>query len=210
LFSKEFKNAILLRLAPRIIYFFFHLLLLTCKKRVHSKNPDYKSSSPVIIAFWHGEIFSTLALYRLYIENKNIDFLISEHKDGEFIARALALFGGGTIRGSSTRGGIKALKQAFKAIDQHRDIGITPDGPKGPRHSVADGMVLLSQKKQVPIVTLNFKPSSFWKANSWDHFVIPKPFSTIDFYIGEPFLVSEMSLEEAKSVIQKKLKCHAI
>lgn len=164
----------------------------------------------MIVAFWHGEILSTVGGYELYRKSINIDFMISEHKDGEIIARVVDLFGGRSIRGSSTRGGIKALRQALKSIGEGRDIGITPDGPKGPRHSVANGIVVLSQKAQVPIVTLNFKPSSFWRINSWDKLVIPKPFSTIDFYLGEPLLVTDLPMDQAKDMIKERLMEHAI
>ncbi|MDX1810074.1 MAG: lysophospholipid acyltransferase family protein [Sulfurospirillaceae bacterium] len=183
---------------------------MTCKKRIHSNTALDKLPSPLIVAFWHGEILATMGLYQICKKNMNIDFLISEHKDGEIIARTIALFGEGSIRGSSTRGGIKALRQAFKAIEMGKNIGITPDGPRGPRHSVADGIVIVSQRKQVPIMTLNFQPSSFWQIKSWDKFVIPKPFSTVDFYLGDSFLVDDLLMDDAKNIIKERLMVHAV
>lgn len=143
--------------------------------------------------------------YVAYRGSKNIDSIISEHGDGEIASRYIRLFGGGVIRGSSTRGGIKALKAAFNAINQKRDIGITPDGPRGPRYSISNGVVQIAQRKSVPIVCLNVRPSSCWRFDSWDKFFIPKPFATLDFYISEPFYIDGMDEEAAKKFIQERL-----
>ncbi len=204
--SKRFKKAVLLKFAPRIIYFVVNLLYFTCKKEFHSNIKAEDLPMPSIITFWHGELLSVLIGYLKYKKSSNIDSIVSEHKDGEIIARVVSLFGGGTIRGSSTRGGIKALRESFKSIDGGRDLGITPDGPRGPRHSVAEGIVLISKRKNVPIVTFNCKPTSYWQLNSWDKFTIPKPFSTLHFYIGEPFLLDDLSMEDSKELIKERLK----
>ncbi len=210
LFTKDFKKAVLLKIAPRFLYVFLNLLYFTCRKKINTKILSKDLPSSVIVTFWHGELLALLKGYLLYRNSNKIDTLVSEHKDGEIIARVVTLYGGGSIRGSSTRGGIKALRQAFKSIELKRDIGITPDGPKGPRHSVADGIVLISQKKNVPIVTFNCKPSSFWQLNSWDKFVIPKPFCTLNFYIGEPFYLDGLSIDEAKELVKERLIKNAI
>lgn len=148
--------------------------------------------------------------YRDYAKKHAIDSMISRHGDGEMIARLIHLFGGGTIRGSSSKGASTVLRLALKSLENGRDVGITPDGPRGPRHSVADGIVHLAQAKHVPIVTINYNASASWRMSSWDRFCIPKPFCTLDFYYGEPFFVDGMNLEEAKSMIQKKLLEHAM
>jgi lysophospholipid acyltransferase (LPLAT)-like uncharacterized protein len=134
--------------------------------------------------------------------------MISDHFDGEMIAKSVSYFGFDTIRGSSTRGGIKALKESFKKIDLGYSIAITPDGPKGPRHSVADGIVSIAQKKDLQIVAFNYTASSKWVMNSWDRFIVPKPFSTIDFYASEPFSLKGLDKEEAKEEIKKRLQTH--
>ncbi|MFK5882547.1 MAG: lysophospholipid acyltransferase family protein [Sulfurospirillum sp.] len=198
------------KIAPKIIYLIANILYLTCKKKFHTKIAPKDLNKPTVIAFWHGELLSVLKGYLFFVGNPNIDSIVSEHSDGEIIAKTVSLFGGGTIRGSSTRGGIKVLKQSFKALQKGRNIAITPDGPKGPRHSVADGIVLISQKKMVPIVTFNCKPTSYWQFKSWDRFIIPKPFSTLDFYIGEPFLLDGLSLQESKKLIKERLKENAV
>ncbi len=139
------------------------------------------------------------------MKDVKMSLMISDHFDGEMIAKSVSYFGFNTIRGSSTRGGIKALKESFKKIDLGQSIAITPDGPRGPRHSVADGIVAISQKKGLEVVVLSYKASSFWKMKSWDEFIIPKPFSTLDFYASEPFSLAGLSKEEAKEEIKKRL-----
>jgi len=210
LLSKNFKKRVLVLTVPYVTYFLLKILYLTCKKRFHYEAKQ-EIPKPSIWAFWHGELLMVIKAYLEIRKNSEIDSMISEHSDGEIIARVIKLFGGGVIRGSSTRGGIKALKGAFESIKRGRDIGITPDGPRGPRHSVAEGIVLISKKKKIPIVTLNCKPSSYWQFNSWDKFVVPKPFSTLNFYVGEPFYIDEsMEMEEAKEMIQKRLLKNAV
>ena len=210
LLAKNFKKTILQKVAPKVIYFVVNILYMTCKKRFHAKIAPEALYTSTIIAFWHGELLSIMKGYLLFGANPDIDVIVSEHSDGEIIARTVSLFGGGTIRGSSTRGGVKVLKQSFKSLQNGRNLAITPDGPKGPRHSVADGIVLISQKKMVPVVTFNCKPSSYWQFNSWDKFIVPKPFSTLDFYIGDPFLLEGLSMEESKKLIKERLEEHAI
>lgn len=143
------------------------------------------------------------------IENPpHVKLLISEHFDGNLIAKTLNFFKFETIRGSSSRGGTKALIASIKEIKNGYDLGITPDGPKGPRHEVADGIVVMAQKAKVNIVLVEIKASKFWQLKSWDGFVIPKPFGTITYYISDLIDVSEMSLNEAKSNIREGLLKH--
>lgn len=206
-FSKKNRRKILVWIIPPIAYIFAQLLFITCKKVLHSNQEA--PTTPSIYAAWHGEILLMVFGYKFYTKRNTIDAIISQHSDGEMIARLIQLFGGGTIRGSTSKGGSNVLRGAFKALLKGHDIGITPDGPRGPRHSVADGAAILAMKKHVPVIAINCQPSSFWQINSWDKFCIPKPFSTLHFYFSDPFYVHELSLEEAKDLIQKRLLEHA-
>jgi len=206
LLTKQRKRALMLTLIPPVAYVFIRLLYLTCKKRFHL--PSKTPTAPFLVAFWHGEILMNPFLYKKMIKDVKMSLMISDHFDGEMIAKSMSYFGFDTIRGSSTRGGVKALKESFKKIDNGECIAITPDGPKGPRHSIADGIVAIAQKKELEIVAFNYKASSFWQMKSWDKFVVPKPFSTIDFYASEPFSVSGLSVDEAKDEIKRRLLEH--
>ncbi len=194
----------MLAILPPIAYFFIKVLYFSCRKEYHT--PINIPKSPFLVAFWHGEILMNPFMYKKIFKDVNMSLLISDHFDGEMIAKSVSYFGFDTIRGSSTRGGIKALKESFRKIDNGFSIAITPDGPKGPRHSVADGIVAIAKKKELKIITFNYKASSFWQMKSWDKFIIPKPFSKLTFYASEPFLVTNMSKEDAKIEIKKRLE----
>lgn len=170
--------------------------------------PDSLSDEPFIMACWHGELLMIPYAYKRYKKIPNVKLLISDHFDGSLIAKTLAYFGFGTIRGSSTRNGARALISAIKELQNGSDLGITPDGPKGPRHEVADGIVVMAQKAKVKIILVEIKASSFWQLNSWDKFVIPKPFGLISYYISDMISVENMELEDAKYLIKKGLLRH--
>ena len=144
-------------------------------------------------------------LYQKGRKGHRVAAMISTHGDGELIARLIGYFGFSTVRGSSRRGGAKALVSALRAIDDGCDIAITPDGPKGPRYSIADGIVVISQKKDIPIVPFSYTASRYWQLSSWDKFVIPNPFSTITYTMGDPFFVTDLSIDEAKKVVNERL-----
>jgi len=203
LWTKKQKRAVALKVVPKLFYFLTRLLFATCKKEYHFGDTSVKA--PFIVAFWHEYILLSPFIFRKLMGNAKISVIISEHFDGQIIAKTVENFDIGYIKGSSTRGGIKALKESFKLLDQKACVAITPDGPKGPRHSVADGIVAIAKKKKVPIVAFYYEASSFWRLKSWDKFLIPKPFSTIKLYASEPFFLDDLSPEESKKLIKERL-----
>ena len=204
--DKQQLRSLALKVVPIIGSLFIRLLYLSNKKVFHA--PKEIGDEPIIMACWHGELLMIPYAYIRFRKTPRVKLIISEHFDGNLIAKTLEYFKFETIRGSSTRGGAKALIQSIKELKNGYDLGITPDGPKGPRHEVADGIVVMAQKAGVKIVLVEIKPSSFWQLSSWDRFVIPKPFGTIHYYISELMDVSGMELESAKELIQRGLKQH--
>ncbi len=202
LFKKLFRTLAIV-IAPVLASLFIRLLYSTNKKVFHG--PKYLADENFIMACWHGELLMIPYAYTKYRKNPNVKLIISEHFDGNLIAKTLGFFGFGTIRGSSTRGGAKALIESIKSIKSGYDLGITPDGPKGPRHEVHDGIVVMAQKAKVKIVLVSIKPSSFWQLNSWDKFVIPKPFGIINYYISDLIDIQDMNQEKAKKMIKEGL-----
>jgi lysophospholipid acyltransferase (LPLAT)-like uncharacterized protein len=136
--------------------------------------------------------------------------MISQSKDGEIISKVYSLLGVESIRGSSSKGATKALISTIREITSGSDVALTPDGPRGPRFSIADGVIAIAQKSGAKVVVLNSKPSKYWQFNSWDRFVLPKPFGKIDFYLSEPFDISNLEFEEARSFIKDKMMQNAI
>lgn len=197
------KIFLLTRVAPFILQLFVRFIYITSKKVFH--HPKELKEKVYIVSFWHGELLMQPFNYQKLKPNGKVSAMISEHKDGEAITRTVEYLGIHSIRGSSTRGGAKALIGAIKELKGGDDIAITPDGPKGPRFSVADGIVAIHKKTNAKILAFNCKPTKYWQFNSWDKFIVPKPFGTLEFYVSEPFSLDDMDDTTAKEFVKEKL-----
>ncbi len=159
----------------------------------------------MILTFWHGRIF--LATY--YFRNQGIVVLTSQNRDGEYIARVIQRFGYGAARGSSTRGSHGATVEALRALKGGRDVGITIDGPRGPRYVAKKGAAFLARKSGSPVVPFCISAEKKWVVQSWDHFMIPKPFSRAIALIGRPIYLnadaSEEEVQITENLIQQSL-----
>ena len=202
------KLFLLTRVVPFIMQLIVRFVYFTSKKVFH--HPKINEKEAYLVAFWHGELLMQPFNYQKLKPRGKVSAMISEHKDGEAITRTVEYLGIHSVRGSSSRGGAKALISAIKEIKGGDDIAITPDGPRGPRHSVADGIVAISKKTNAKILIFNCKPTKYWQLNSWDKFIVPKPFGTLEFFIQEPLDISELENEEAKELIKKKMLTNAM
>ncbi|WP_201352461.1 lysophospholipid acyltransferase family protein [Hydrogenimonas urashimensis] len=205
---KKWLRRLAVWLVPPIVVAVMWLLFFTNRKRWHfgGKIPE----TPFVVLFWHGELLMAPFIFRKAAPKSRVNVMISEHFDGEIIAKTIGAFGLATIRGSSRKGAARVLMAALRKIKEGESIGITPDGPKGPRHTVSDGAIVIAQKAHVPIVILNCLPSRYWQAGSWDRFVIPKPFGTIEYYVSEPIDIAGMEKEAARELIRKRMLEHAV
>lgn len=141
----------------------------------------------VILAFWHDQLFMMARGYR----GPGAHVLISASRDGEYIARTMDYFGIGSIRGSSNRGGRAAFREMVEMAKQPVDLAITPDGPKGPRHEVKEGVVQLARLSGRPVVPMAFACSRGHRFRSWDRFLLPLPPGRGIFSFGEPLYYAE-------------------
>lgn len=203
---KKLFRYLALLVVPLLGSLIIRLLSLTNKKEFHA--PKSLGDEAFIMACWHGELLMIPYAYTKYRKTPHVKLVISEHFDGNLIAKCLGFFGFETIRGSSTRGGAKALIQSIKELKNGYDIGITPDGPKGPRHEVSDGIIVMAQKVNAGIALVEIKPTHYWQLKSWDKFTIPKPFGTIRYYISDLIDISDLEFEEARTLIKKGLLKH--
>ncbi|MBN2782715.1 MAG: lysophospholipid acyltransferase family protein [Campylobacterales bacterium] len=199
--TKKALRFLALWIVPLIGSILIRILYLTNKKNFHA--PDSLGEQNFIMACWHGELLMIPYAYTRYRKNPKVKLIISEHFDGNLIAKTLSKFGFESIRGSSTRGGAKALVESLKSIKNGYDIGITPDGPKGPRHTISDGIIVMAQKTDAKIVLVRIKPTKYWQLNSWDKFLIPKPFGTINYYISDLVDVKNIDFEDARELLKK-------
>jgi len=181
---------------------------MTTKRTFHP--PSNIPEQRCVIGFWHGDLLMQPFSYFNWRKDPNIAVMISDHFDGELLAKTMGYFGLETVRGSSRKGAARVLISAIKKVKDGYDLGLTPDGPKGPRFSMTDGIVAIAQKRNCPIILQNSVPDKYWQLGSWDKFVIPKPFSHIHFYCSEPINVTDMDMDEAKKLIYDTLMEHTI
>ena len=140
---------------------------------------------PVVFSLWHGDMLPLLYQHR----GEGVSVLISEHRDGELIARVAQALGFRTVRGSTTRGASRALVGlAHELMDGH-DVAVTPDGPRGPARSFAPGALIAAQRARAPVVAVGLAAKHAWRLESWDRFVIPKPFSGVRIAYSDPVLL---------------------
>ena len=139
-----------------------------------------------VMAFWHGRILP--ATY--YFRRRGIVVITSENFDGEWIAGIIERFGYGTARGSTSRGGRKALLQLTRDMAAGRAAGFTVDGPRGPARVAQPGAVWLAKATGNPVLPFHLEADRHWTLNSWDRTQIPRPFATVALAVGEPFMVA--------------------
>lgn len=166
----------------------------------------WDQGKPFILAFWHGRI---LMMPKSWRQSVPIHMLISQHRDGQLIARTVSHFGIDTVQGSTTRGGSAALRAMLKFLKSGQCVGITPDGPKGPRMRASDGIVAVAKLAQVPVLPATFATSRRKLLGSWDRFAVALPFSRGVFVWGDPILVpkdaDETAMEAARQAVEDSL-----
>ena len=162
------------------------------------------SGKQPILSLWHGRILPGLHYFR----NRGVVVLTSQNFDGEWIAGIIRRFGYGTARGSSSRGGARALVQLRRDLAAGRPAGFTIDGPRGPARVAQPGAVFLAGATGHPILPFHVEASRYWTMNSWDRTQVPKPFATVAVAIGAPLHVrdtTETTVEEQRAALETAL-----
>lgn len=172
-------------------------------ENAHIPETFWDQGKPFILSFWHGRLLMMMKIWR---RGMPIHMLISHHRDGLLIARTSAHFGISTIAGSSTRGGSGALRALLKMLKSGGCVGITPDGPKGPRMHAADGVIALAKLSGCPILPATYAASPRRLLNSWDRFLVPKPFGKGVFIWGEPIHVPRDASDEQLAELMLRLE----
>ncbi len=205
--KKELFRKLGVVVIPPIIFFFMRLFWLTYRKNYHFIDEPIEGQCMAIA--WHGELFVAPQVYRTLRKSQKTSAIISKHHDGDLIAKILSFFNIVALRGSSKKGARAVLLSSIKSLKDGYSVMITPDGPRGPRHSMSDGAVALAKRANLPLMVVNFQAESYWQLNSWDRFVIPKPFTSLDIY-HQVLNVSNMDREEAKNYLKKHMLTYTI
>lgn len=162
------------------------------------------SGKQPIFAFWHGRILPGMLFWR----NRGIVVMTSQNFDGEWIAGILERFGYGTARGSSSRGGVRALVQLKRDMGKGKAAAFAVDGPRGPARVVQPGITWLAGATGNPILPLHIEAARHWSARSWDATQVPKPFTSVAVAIGGPLSVAataDEALEEGRHRLESAL-----
>ncbi len=170
--------------------------------------PYVQKGMPLVFALWHDELFALP--YRR--DGWPIFTVVSRSQDGEYLARLLQSLDLGTVRGSSSRGGLGALLKAARLMREARQHAcITVDGPRGPRHEVKDGAIFLAHHVPAHIVPVRLHASRAKRFNSWDRFQLPWPFARMRVVFADPYRVEAEELtpevlERERTILKEKLE----
>jgi lysophospholipid acyltransferase (LPLAT)-like uncharacterized protein len=167
-------------------------------------------ASPVIFALWHNRIFTMPPIWkRTGGKFRKTVVLTSASKDGTTLATAMASFGLGAIRGSSSRRAVSALIGMKKSLREGFDVCVTPDGPRGPRYVVQPGVIKIAQATGTEIIPIHIRYGAAWRLKTWDRFVIPKPFSRVRIVFDKPHRIpkdlSAEDFENARLELERSL-----
>lgn len=171
---------ILLFLEKYLVKYFLLLLGRTWIYRENNPRPD----TPCIYVFWHRNIIPLMYLYR----NHKVAIIISQSKDGELISGPTELMGYKVVRGSSTRGGVKALREIVRLAGEY-SLAVTPDGPLGPRERLKESLLFIAYSTRLPLIPMAVDVNREWLFRTWDLFRLPKPKSVINVMYGEPHYI---------------------
>jgi lysophospholipid acyltransferase (LPLAT)-like uncharacterized protein len=191
---------------PRLFKWVMLSIMSTCP--VRSTGAGYiqelvERGEPWLYCTWHNNIAMAVCRNR----NRGLALMASASRDGELIARAIERLGNTAIRGSSSRRGGRAVRDMVRALGQGTIGAITPDGPRGPVYQCQPGAVWIAALAGCPLVPYELEARRQWRAGSWDRHKIPKPFSPVYEYIGEPFHVTRQALSNNSALdeLQKRM-----
>ncbi len=179
----------------------FRLWIKTLRFRVEDPEKILPASreQPFILAVWHNRLLLLPPIFSLCFPHRHSVGLVSASRDGDFVSILVEHFGHGTVRGSTSRKGVIALRQLVDALNAGTNVLITPDGPRGPLYEVNQGAIFVAQKSRAAIVPMQIEYAKAWRLRSWDGFFIPKPFSTVRVIFGTPLHVTgDLEMERTR------------
>lgn len=164
----------------------------------------YEAGRPHVFLLWHEALLPLLWQHR----GQGVAIVVSEAREGQYLTDLAAALGYGAVRGSSTRGGARALLGAVRELREGRSVAFTPDGPRGPRRELKPGVLAAAQRGGGVIVPIHAEADRAWRLHSWDRFLIPKPAARVTVSYGRPFEVGEgeAGLAEAQAEAVARLE----
>jgi len=204
------------RLGAGVIYAAIRVVGLTIRYRWDDRSGYFERQlpGPAIYCLWHNRLALGLTAYYRYMRRRNptagVAAMVSASKDGAFLAAILERFKVQPVRGSSSRRGPQALSELTTWAERGYDLAITPDGPRGPRYQLQDGVISLAKLTGLPILPFSYELNWKVRVKSWDRFQIPLPFSRCEVRLEKPVCVprdaSETDRENLRQQLEKTLK----
>jgi lysophospholipid acyltransferase (LPLAT)-like uncharacterized protein len=201
------------RLGARVVYGSLKVVSATLRYRWEDHSGQFEGpapSGPAIYCVWHNRLALCLRVYFGYIKKRNctpgLAAMVSASRDGGFLARILECFKVQPVRGSTSRRGPQALLELTGWAERGYDLALTPDGPRGPRYIVQEGVMSLAQLTGLPIVPVSY--SLAWKIHvkSWDGFLVPLPFSGCAVVLGRSVRVPREASDEQREALRRQLE----
>jgi lysophospholipid acyltransferase (LPLAT)-like uncharacterized protein len=174
--------------APSMAYWYLRLLQATTRRTYRNREALERAreiGGPYIMAFWH----SRLLLMRFGYPDNRAVVLQSQHRDSRMLGRVMSRFGTGQVWGSTTRGGMRAVREVLRRIRNGNDVAIAPDGPRGPRRRAQTGTITIARLSGKAIVPMAYSARPSRRMTSWDRLLVPYPFSRAVYVYGEPIVV---------------------
>ncbi len=160
---------------------------------------------PVIFTLWHNRLFVAAEVYRRFRRGKRLHALVSASKDGAWLAAFFEVVGLHTVRGSSSRFGREALHQLADCLQTGHDVGITPDGPRGPCYDLKGGGIILARRTGAATILVGMEFAGAWQLPSWDRFYLPHPFSTIRLRAEERHFPEQEDRTDVLAAVRNRL-----
>ena len=201
--KKLLKHFIVQQLLAFIAFIYIVFVKITSNikyENIDSPTKYWQNKKPFILAFWHGQLMTFSYAWKI---NKKLNILASSHSDGRFGASIARYFKLNNIPISSD-GNNLSLRPIFKILNSNNYIAITPDGPRGPKEKVSEGIIKIAKISKVPIIPVGFGSSKNFCLKSWDSFLITLPFSKCRIVWGDSITIPE-NLEDKEIEIYKKL-----
>jgi len=206
------------RAGARIVYAFLRAVALTLRYQWNDRSGLFEDgpAGPAIYCVWHNRLALCMFTYSGYLKRRNsssgLAVMVSASRDGGFLTGILECFGVQPVRGSTSRRGHQALRELTTWARRNHDLAITPDGPRGPRYVVQDGIIALAQLTGMPIVPVSCNVGWKIQLKNWDRFQVPMPFSSCAMEFGKPVRVprnvTEAGREQCRLELERGL--HAI
>ncbi|MDY7035555.1 MAG: lysophospholipid acyltransferase family protein [Thermodesulfobacteriota bacterium] len=203
-------DVILLQLIPPFVALLIKVLMLTCRcVRIEGiereRDAIFRSRGGAVYATWHQR----MSYLFHFFGSRHVTIMISRSRDGEYAARLASWLGFKNVRGSSTRGGSRAMRELIKRIKEGGVGGILADGPQGPARLAKRGSVVIARNAEVPLIPILWGADRCWVFNSWDRYMVPKPFARIAIFFGEPIWIplsaKRKELEEYRQLFEDRL-----